>query len=390
MELDPIRVAMLGSFPPQAQGVQDYCREIGVALARRCHVHALGFKRMYPSALFPGVKRSMDPTKAPMSAPGLTLEHRLTWHNPVGWLRAGLATPCDVFHAQWWSLPLFPVTWSLIRLMRMRGKPIVVTSHNVLPHERSGGYIAASRRIYRLADRVLAHSENNLAQLREQYGLAEEKTVHVPMGASLADGPRVASDSARAQLGLPEGPHYVLCFGTIRPYKGVDTLLRALARLPEDVHVIIAGKPWVEWAPYAGIIAELGLASRVHTFLDYIPEDQLSLFFSAADLIALPYTHFDAQSAVGALALPYRKPMVVTATGALPDWVDQDPDWIVPPEDDAALAKKIGKVLDALPEKRAEFEALAGRVLEKVSWDGIATRLLGIYQECLAEASPRA
>jgi glycosyltransferase involved in cell wall biosynthesis len=382
LELDPIRVAMLGSFPPQAQGVQDYCREVGTALGQRCHLHAIGFRRMYPAALFPGVKAAMDPTKAPMIAPGLTVEHRLTWHNPLGWLRAGLATPCDVFHAQWWSLPLFPVTWTILRAMKRRGKPIVVTAHNVLPHERSRAYITASHRLFRLANRVLVHSESNLEQLRAQYGLSEAKTLQVPMGVSLAGAPRVAPAEARAQLGLPDGPRYVLSFGNIRPYKGVDTLLHALARLPQEVHVIIAGKPWSDWAPYARIIEEHGLAPRVHTFLDYIPESRVPVFFGAADVVALPYTHFDAQSAVGALALPYRKPMVVSRTGALPDWVENDPTWIVPPGDDGALADRLAALFAQWPAHCQAFDALAGRVLDATTWNAIAARLLAIYHDC--------
>lgn len=383
MEKHDLRVAMLGSFPPQAQGVQDYCREIGLALARQCRVHGIGFRRMYPALFFPGVKRALDPTKSPMRAPNLILEHRLTWHNPAGWLRAGLATPCDVFHAQWWSLPLFPVTWTMARAMRLRGKPVVVTVHNVLPHEGGGAYLRASRRLCRLADMVIVHSEANLEQLRRHYGLPAEKTARVPLGSYMADAPKVAADEARRQLGLPADKRYILSFGTIRPYKGIDTLIEALAQLPADcadAHLVVAGKPWMDWAPCQRLIAERGLAERVHLFLDYIPEERVPLFFGAADVAALPYTHFDAQSGVGAVALPYRKPLIVSETGGLPDWVDHDPAWMAPPSDPAALSARLAAFFREQPARAAAFGGIADRVLARLSWDGIATQHLEIYE----------
>lgn len=379
-----LRVAMLGAFPPQAQGVQDYCREIAVALARLCHVHALGFKRMYPAFLFPGVKQAMDPTKAPLVALNLRVEHRLTWYNPAGWLRAGLLTEADVFHAQWWSWPLWPVTWTIARAMKLRGKPVVLTVHNVLPHEPDKNYLRATRSLCKLADRVLVHSAINRAQLLEHYRLPAEKVIQVGMGPCMPDTQPAAREEACAALRLPPDRRYVLVFGTIRPYKGVEDLLRAFALLGPacgDVHIIIAGKPWTSWAPYQRIIDSHALRDRVHLFLDYVPEDRLRFFFAAADLVALPYRYFDAQSAVCATAMPYRKPILVSEVGGLPDWVDRDPNWIVPPQAPEALARRIEAFFADAPGQTALFAELADRVLKRFSWEGIAQRHLVVYRE---------
>jgi glycosyltransferase involved in cell wall biosynthesis len=383
-EQQPLRVALLGAFPPQAQGIQDYCRELGESLSEHCEVQAIGFRRMYPARLFPGVKEPMDHSKAPMRGRLLHLKHPLTWYNPIGWLWHALRTPCDVFHAQWWSLPLWPVTFVFIACMKLRRKPVVITLHNVLPHEGSRGFIAASRILCQMADRVLVHSAANYDQLIEHYGSPEDKARRVPLGVYMGSVQAPPKAEAAAALGLDPSRRYLLSFGTIRPYKGIDDLIEAFAQVAgehPEADLLIAGKPWTDWEPYRARIAAHGLEGRIHTWLDYIPEERIRLYFGAADLVVLPYTHFDAQSGVGAVALPYRKPLIVSSVGGLPDWVDEQAEWIVPPCDPGALAERLRLFLDDPDGATARFQPIAARVLENVSWTSIAREHLRIYHD---------
>jgi glycosyltransferase involved in cell wall biosynthesis len=374
---------MLGAFPPQAQGIPDYCREIALALATRVPVHAIGFRAMYPAWLFPGVKQTMDATKAVMAAPNLRVEHRLRWWNPPGWAWRALRAPCDVFHLQWWSLPLFPIAFVFLLLMRLRRKKIVVTVHNVLPHEGGTAYTFASRMLCRMAHRVIVHSEANREQIIRHYRLPPDRVARIPIGSYMGGAPKIAPVEARRALGLPEGKIYLLNFGTIRPYKGLDDLLDAFARIAPQfpaAHLVIAGKPWIPWGPFAAQIRGAAIEDRVHPFLDYVPEDRIPLFFGAADLVVLPYTHFDAQSGVGAVALPYAKPMIVTSVGSLPEWVDHHPEWIVPPEDPATLAQRIAAFLERPAEATAAYQRIAANVQKNCSWESIADRHLELYR----------
>lgn len=377
-----IRVAMLGSFPPQAQGISEYCGGLAAALSHHCELTALGFRHMYPSWLFPGEKTAMDPSKRPPAGPHLTLRHTLAWYNPLGWVWAALRTPADVFHLQWWSLPLFPVAVVMLLGMKLRGKPVVVTVHNVLPHERSRGFVAAGRFLCRRADRVIVHSEQNERQLIGSYGIGPERVLRIPMGATLNETPPVARAEARTALGLPANAEILLSFGTIRPYKGIDDLIEAFARVAEErsgAHLVIAGKPWMDWEPYRRRIEELALGDRIHCFLEYIRDERVGLFFSAADLVVLPYTHFDAQSAVGARALPYRKPMIVSDVGGLPDWVGRDPRWVVPAGDSGELAARILTVLGDTALADTAFGPIADRVLAENAWANAAKQHAEAY-----------
>ncbi len=379
-----LRVAMLGSFPPQSQGIQNYCGDLVQALSELCEVTAIGYAKMYPSLLFPGVKTPMDPTSKKPQGPGLTVLHKLTYYNPFGWMWAALTTPADVFHVQWWSLPLLPVTLAMIILMKLRGKRIVVTVHNILPHESKGVFVSATKAVCRFADRVLVHGKNNVRQFIAHYGIPETTVRNVAIGMNACISKLIPMQEARRELRIPQTTRTILSFGIIRPYKGVSDLLEALPKVASEVpevRLIIAGKPWTDWAPYQARIDELNLAERLDLHLDYIPTEKVPVFFASADVVVVPYTHFNAQSAVAAQSISFKRPTIVSDVGGLPECVDNDPNWIVPPSDPDALAARLIEFFRHEESQSAAFNELAQRVLDKFSWPRIAERHLQIYTE---------
>ena len=222
-----ITLLLLGSFPPQAQGIQGYCGALAQALAAHGTIQALGFKSMYPGILFPGVKSAMDPTSHAPQAANLEVRHTLAWYNPHGWLWHAFATSADIVHIQWWSLPLFPVCLTFALAAKLRRMPVVITVHNVLPHEASPGFIFASRMLYSLADHLIVHSEVNRTQLLEHFQCDVEHVSCIPMGVEAPATHPADQESARDRLGIPAHRPTLLFFGTIRSYKGLDGLLRA-------------------------------------------------------------------------------------------------------------------------------------------------------------------
>ncbi len=384
-----IRVAMLGSFPPQIQGIPEYCGPLVSAISHHADVTALGFKNMYPAWLFPGEKRAMDPVRQPPNGPYMTVRHRLAWYNPAGWLFQAMTARVDILHVQWWSLPLFPVAFTAVLASKFLGRKIVVTVHNALSHEASPGFLRATRWMCRWADHLIVHSEQNVRQLLEVYGMEAARITRIPHGAAMTEARSMPREAARNELGLPRDAVVFLNFGMIRPYKGVDILLRAFAdvvrRYPQ-AHLVIAGKPWTDWAPYQQQIEEAGMGGHVHLFLEYIPEARVPVFISAVDLIVAPYVHFDAQSGVGMLAMPCRKPLLVSDTGGLPEWVAREPRWVVPKGDAQALADRLGAFLENPAEATVAFQAVADQVLAECNWDHIALRHLEVYKRVLTPA----
>ncbi len=381
---DPIKVAVLGSLPP-LRALSSYCLEFAKALSRQTPLCFLSFRKIYPAFLYPGGKLEEDRSFPAIDSPGLEVQRRLTWYNPFTWLKAALFTPAELLHAQWWSAPLLPIYLVILAGFRLRRKPVVITIHNVVSHEQSTWFSHFSGLLYRLGQHYIVHSQQNKQQLIDQHGIAEQKISIVPHGPlELFAGREQSREQARKQLALPPNSKIILLFGAIRPYKGVDTALQALARLKDrhpDYHLIIAGKLWGDWSLYQRLIDELGLEPLLSCHLDYIPTDSVGSYFQAADLVLLPYHHFDSQSGIGSAALAFAKPLIVSNTGGLPELV-RNPDYIVPPRDADKLAQAIEKALndpDALHQMALDAQAIR----EASSWSGIAEKTLSIYKQLL-------
>lgn len=382
-----MKVTMVGSLPPIKGGISDYCMELAAAVSRSVEVDFITFRRIYPERLYPG--GTIEPGKALRIPPGANLRVRasLAWYNPVGWLWAGLRFKGDLLHIQWWTYYLAPVELAILLSAKLRRKPVVMTMHNVLAHETNRLDRVLTRLTLRFPDRFIVHTGENRRQLREIFGVDERRVSVIPLGTFdfYAEGD-MSREEARRELGLtPEG-RVLLAFGNIREYKGVDVLLRAFRRVADAVpraKLVIAGACWTGWDRYEKIIDELRLRDRLLLSIGFVPSEKVKVFFRAADLAALPYLHFEAQSAIGNIALAFGLPMVVTRTGGLPDLV-RDPDAVVPPDDEEALAKTLIACLNDEGRLRrwgADSTELAG----EFSWSRIGERTIRLYEEVILE-----
>jgi glycosyltransferase involved in cell wall biosynthesis len=175
--------------------------------------------------------------------------------------------------------------------------------------------------------------------------------------------------TARQLLGIAADVRVILFFGFVRRYKGLRTLLDALARLPDDVHLLIAGEFWEDEAEYRAQIARLGLTARVHIHAGYIPDEAVEPFFAASDVVALPYLS-GSQSGVGMLAVNYAVPIVVSAVGGLGEMIEDGVDGIiVPPADPGALAAALGTTLE--PAVNQRMRSALARLRQRRSWDAL-------------------
>ena len=390
MDSHTTRIAILGSYPP-LRAISSYCSELAHALAEHQQVVFLSFKSIYPAFLYPGGKLEDDHSFPQYSHPNLQIQRRLTWYNPFTWLKAGFFTRADVLHAQWWSLPLLPVYLVVAAGFRLRGKPVVITIHNVVPHEPSFWFSISSRMLYKLGQHFIVHSQQNKQQLMAEYAIPEERIsviAHGPL--ELFTASRQSAQEARQQLGLKAGHDCLLLFGAIRPYKGIDTALQALALVIKQrpqVQLLIAGKLWGDWTPYARLIEKLRLKKHVITHLDYIPTHQVGAYFQAADLVLLPYHHFDSQSGIGSAALAFEKPLIVSDTGGLPELVALQQAQIVPPKDARALADAILWALQQ-PQHLEQMQKNAKQVRKSTAWPHIAQETSTIYQQFQDKITP--
>ena len=377
-------VAMLGTLPP-LRGLSSYCLELAAAMAELARVEFVSFKKLYPGFLYPGGRLKEDHSFPEINHKRLQISRRLTWYNPLSWIREALFTRTDLLHAQWWSLPLVVIFACLGAGFKLRGKPVVFTVHNVIDHENSRFFKAASRRLFKLGDHFIVHTEEGRRQMQSHYAVPADQISVISHGSlDFHVKDQVNRDKIRQELDIKPRDKVVLLFGAVRPYKGIEIALEAFSRVllevPDSV-LIVAGKLWQKWEPYQKLIDKYGIAKEVKTFLNYIPSNEVFRYYEAADLVILPYLQFSSQSGVGTTAVSFRKPMIVTAVGGLPDLV-KNTDYIVPPGNPDILA---AKMIDCLsnPERLTAMAEDAGQVAADISWPAIAQKTLAIYQRLL-------
>ena len=388
-ETDPARrdgikqVAMLGSLPP-LRALSPYCLGLANAMAEAVKVEFISFNKIYPGFLYPGRDLEEDHTFPAINHPNLRVRRHLAWYNPLSWITEGLTAKGELLHAQWWSLPLWPIYAFVCSGFKARRRPIVFTVHNIRPHEDSRIYEWFCRMLFKLGDHFIVHSSENRDTLKKLYNIPDSRLTQIVHGPLDFPSGNLTREGARHDLGFSNEHRVVLLFGTIRSYKGVDVALRALADLREEmpeIRLLIAGKPWETWASYEALIRALGIAPFVSTDLRYIPAGEVAKFFLAADLVILPYRRFDAQSGVGAAALAFQKPLIVTDVGGLPDLV-ADRDCVVPPDDWEALAEKMAQCLRD-PERLLKMARHSGRLCQAGSWAEAAKKTFSVYESVL-------
>lgn len=377
-------VSILGTLPP-IRALSSYCFELANAISEKYRVEFISFKKIYPSFLYPGGKPDDDHTYPAIRGAQIKVRAHLTWYNPLSWFIEGLTAKGDLLHAQWWSAPLFPIYLIVCACFKFKKKPVIFTVHNVLSHENSALYFKMSQVLFKFGDYFIVHSNINKQQMNKFYHIPYDQISVIPHGSldfHIKNG--VDKEKLRIKMGLKPENKVVLLFGAIRPYKGLDTAIKAFADVINnvpDARLLIAGRLWEDWAPYEQLIRKLGLEDYIITHLDYIPSGDVYKFFEVSDLCILPYHHFDSQSGAGSVAISFRKPMIVSNVGGLPDLVKKSR-WVVPPGNSSALAHAVTKCLKD-PNVIEQMKTDAEIILNQFSWSGIAVKTEKIYQQLM-------
>jgi glycosyltransferase involved in cell wall biosynthesis len=315
---------------------------------------------------------------------------KLVEHVPdmVRYRRAARAA--EIVHFQW--LTVQPIDAHL--LPRRRSTPtgvrpkLVLTAHDVMPREPRAGQLRAQRRLYERFDAIVVHSEHGRARLVGELGIDPELVHVIAHGAfvHLAEGPI----GPRAE-GLPidaAGP-VALCFGLIRPYKGIDVLLKAWRGVDSegiglnDAQLWIAGMPRVDPATLLGGDPRSMAAIGVRFDARFIPDSELPGYFRRADLVVLPYLQAD-QSGVLFTALAFGKPLLLSDVGGFPEIAATGAARTVPAGDPAALRAALRELLGdpvALGEMAACARAAAAG---PYSWEAVARAHVELYGRLLA------
>lgn len=379
--IQPRRFVLVGPVYPYRGGIAHFTEALGRALRARGHrVSAVTFTRQYPERLFPG-KTQFE--TAPAEDP-LPTDRLIDTLNPLSWRRAArhvAAQRPDAVVFQYW-MPFFAPAYGMMAgYLRRRGVGRLAVVHNALPHEQRPGDAWLTRFFMRRCSGLLALSASVRADLRTLGATAPVRQVEHPVY-DLFGAPRPRAE-ARAALGLPEDAPVVLFFGFIRRYKGLQVLLEAMPRVLEQLpaaRLVVAGEFYEDAAPYQAQIRRHGLEAHVHLHAEYIPNPEVTTYFSAADLVVQPYLSAT-QSGVVQIAYHFERPVLVTDVGGLAEVVPHGrAGLVVPPDDPAALARAVVRFFTE--QLAAPLAAGVRQEKQQYSW----SRLCEAVEELTVEA----
>lgn len=330
-----MKVIILGPAWPYRGGIAAFNERLARQYQAEGHeVEVVTFTLQYPSFLFPGTTQySTDPAPE-----GLKITRKLNSINPFSWLSTGRyirRQRPDLVLSAFWLPFMAPAMGTALRRAKRKGMRRVSILHNLIPHEHRPGDKLFSRYFVGSNDAFITLSRSVLEDLNvfDPKGLKPRTFSPHPLydhyGATL--GRKEALDL----IGLRENQRYVLFFGFIREYKGLDLLLDAMAdeRMEKlGVKLIVAGEFYGDPKPYQEQISRHDIGDRVVLHTEFIPDHEVNRYFCAADLVVQPYKNAT-QSGVSQIAYHFEKPMVVTNVGGLPEIVpDGKAGFVVKPD----------------------------------------------------------
>lgn len=330
-------------------------------------VEIVSFSLQYPSFLFPGKSQFTD-EPAPQ---GITIKSIINSVNPISWVRTGnyiRRQKPDLVIFRFWLPFMGPALGTIARLIRRnRYSRILAITDNVVPHEKRPGDIPFTKYFLSACHGFLTMSR--AVQQDLQRFEPNKPNVYLPHPLYDNFGPAESKAEACTALKLDPEAKYLLFFGFIRAYKGLDLLLEvmaipALQAIP-DLKLLIAGEFYEEAKPYLYLIEKHGLQDRLVLRTDFIPNAEVRHYFCAADLVVQPYRHAT-QSGVTQVAYHFDKPMVVTNVGGLSELVPHgEVGYVVEPNPEAIAAAILDFYTSA---KAAVFAQNISRYKERFSW----------------------
>lgn len=335
--------------------------------------------RQYPRWLYPGA-HDVDPDACPRLQAARSCFGVL---EPWTWprlLRAARAARGDVLVLPYWTWAWGPLEVWLAHRLRL---PLVSIVHNPADHNASWPARRTADRVLGRAGGFLCHATSVEEHVRARFP-GRPTAVHPLPPDRPPDADRMA---ARTRLGVPEHHLALLCFGLIRPYKGVEILLEAVASLPKGLPVtlLLAGEPWGEAGEHLRArIAAPDLAWRVVARLEWVPEGEAPDWFAAADVAVLPYRSATG-SAVAAQALGAGLPVVGSRVGGIAEVVEDGASgFLVPPDNVSALAAALARLVE--PGLVARLAAGARAAAARWSWSSYADTLAELAAAVLGNA----
>tara|TARA_B100000508_G_C11465718_1_gene282259 strand:- start:3806 stop:4909 length:1104 start_codon:yes stop_codon:yes gene_type:complete len=362
-----MRIAFLSTFYPFRGGIAQFNGALFRALEKDHEVKAYNFTTQYPSMLFPGKTQFVDENDQADKIPS---ERVLNSMNPASYgqtARKIKEFKPDLVIIGYW-MPYMAPSLGYVAGKLSKDYNVVSIVHNATPHEKGKFDKRLSSYFFKRNDKCIALSEAVKSDIERNYPSIDVKVLLHPVYEHF--GVKVDKIEAIKQLKIPRQKKYILFFGLIRDYKGLDLLIDAMKFLPTEYHLVIAGESYGSFDKYQEQIKLNNLNDRVHLHLRYIPDSEVKFFFSMSDVVALPYRSAT-QSGIVAIAKHFNKPVVATNVGGLSEFLNKPGDGVLAatqsPKDIAAAIKRVLEEDESNKDRTQK---------ESYSWDDFGKELI--------------
>lgn len=335
-----MRLSLISVGPPYRGGISDLSALLYEELGKTHQIQFINYKRQYPALLFPGKTEYKQGEKAT----DFRSERVIDSINPITWSRAVKAV--QAFDAEWaifryWNPFFAPLIVFMAGKLRKRSIKVAILVDNLIPHEESLVDSWLARRLLKGADHVITMSKAVTKDVETHSQHIRTTTLFHPLyeiyKASLTKA------EARQKLNLPSHP-IVLYFGLIRPYKGLDIMIKALGSIKhdfDDYTALILGEAYEDAKKYEDMIQSEGISSYTIFRNEFISDRELPVYFAAADVLVLPY-RTATQSGIVGIALQMDRPVIATKVGGLGEYIQEgETGYLVEPENPLRLGEAI-------------------------------------------------
>lgn len=339
-----------------ANAVADDHNETSVMLVRR-----LLPRRLYPGRRRVGQKRASMTYRSSVSIyDGIDWWWGRSLPRAIKFLR--VQRP-KILVLEWWTAATLHTYLLLAAISRMFGARVVIELHELQDPGEAGLAAARSygkwglRALLRLAHGCIVHSKSDWQLLESGYGPLNVRVAMAAHGPydqyrSISEDPKSPNAAAISAVRTAPKPDVVnlLFFGLIRPYKGLEDLLRVFNNLPKEeaerLWLTVVGETWEGCVEPAHLIATSPYSDRITFVNEYVPDEVVGAAFAHADVVVLPYRR-SSSSGILHVAMSCGLPVVITNVGGLPEAASgYDGAVFVPPEDPAMLKDGIMKAVE--------------------------------------------